>query len=156
MKKIVTAIIFSGLVLVLLFACASAPEGITQEDRTTIDAVVNNWVEAVQAKDMEGLIDTYWPDFTRTSKDANGTVTETVKGIEEYRVKQQEMFDLGDFFKLIVYSDPQRDFESEQGEPIYTIYGKVGEGEWGWQDIFQLTKRNGEWRIIDHFLINLP
>ena len=151
-----TGFIFGGLVLLLLFACASAPEQITQEDRTAIDAVVNKWVKSLQTKDMEGLVDTYWPDFVRTSKDANGSVTETVQGIEEFKVKQQEMFDQGDFFKLIVYSNPQRDFKSELGEPIYKIFGKVGEGEWGWQDIFQLTKRNGEWRIIDHILIAMP
>ncbi len=156
MKKVMESIILGGLVLLLLFACTTAPEGITQDDRTAIDAVVNNWVKSLQTKDMKGLVDTYWPDFIHTTKDTNGVVVENVQGIEEFKVKQQGMFDQGDFFNLIVYSDPQRDFESEQGEPIYTIYGRVGEGEWRWQDVFQLSKRNGEWRIIDHILLGLP
>jgi hypothetical protein len=101
------------------------------------------------------LVDTYWLNFTHISKDANGNVIETVQGIEEFKAKQQEMFNQSDIFKMIVYSDPQRDFTSEPVKPIYTINGKVGEGEWGWQDIFKLSKRNGEWRIIDHVLIIL-
>ncbi len=156
MKNFMKGISLGGFVLLLLFACTSVPETITQEDRTAIDAVVNKWVKSLQVKDMEGLVDTYWPDFVHTSKDASGNVTETVQGIEEFKVKQQELFDQGFPFNLIVYSDPQRDFESEPGKPIYAIYGKVGEGEWVWQDSFQLTKRNGEWRIIDHLFIFLP
>jgi SnoaL-like domain len=152
MKKI----IISGLVLLILFACTSTPGMITQEDRTAIDAVVDRWVTALQQKDLDGLADTYWPDFVHTTKDENGTVVETVQGIEDFKSKTQGMFDQGDFYKLIVYSDPQRDFDSEPGEPIYKIFGKLGEGEWAWQDIFQLIKRNGEWRIIDHILIVLP
>ena len=91
-----------------------------------------------------------------TSKDANGSVTESVQGIENLKTQQREWFEGGDFYERIVYSDPQRDFESEPGEPIYTISGKLDKDNWGWQDIFQLTKRNGEWRIIDHVLIVLP
>lgn len=156
MKKIMKGLIFGGLALLLLFSCTTAPETTIRTDRTAIDAVVNKWVGALKEKDLEVLADTYWPDFVHTTKDTNGVVVETVQGIEDFKVKQQEMFDQGDFYNLIVYSEPQRDFESEPGEPIYAIYGKVGEGEWRWQDLFQLSKRNGEWRIIDHILLGLP
>jgi len=152
MKKIVTG----GFVILLLFSCASAPKGIIAEDRAAIDAVVNRWVKALQAEDLEAFAATYWPDFVHTSKNADGSVAETIRGIEDLKVQQQEFFNKGDFFARIVYSDPERDFESEPGEPIYTISGKLDQDKWGWQDIFQLAKRKGEWRIIDHVLIGLP
>ena len=152
MKKIITG----SLVMLVLFACVTAPKGITPEDREAIDAVVNKWVKALQTKDLEALADTYWPDFVHTSKNADGSVVETIRGIEDFKVQQQEWFDKGDFYKRIIYSDPQRDFESQPGKAIYTISGRLDQDKWGWQDIFQLTKRNGEWRIIDHVLIGLP
>ena len=152
MKKIIT----SGFVILLLFACATVPKGITPEDRAAIDAVVDKWVKALQAEDIEAFIDTYWPEFVHTSKKADGSVAETIRGIEELRIQQQEWFDKGDYYGRIVYSGPQRDFESQPGKAIYTISGKLDQDKWGWQDIFQLTKRNGKWRIIDHVLIGLP
>ena len=153
MKKIITG----GFVILLLFACATAPKGMTQEDRAAIDAVVNKWVKALQAEeDLEALIDTYWPDFVHTSKKADGSVVETIRDIEDFKIQQQEWFDKGDFYARIVYSEPQRDFTSQPGQAIYTISGKLDQDKWGWQDIFQLAKRKGEWRIIDHVLIGLP
>jgi uncharacterized protein (TIGR02246 family) len=152
MKKITCV----GLVLLVLFACASAPGGITAEDRAAIDTVVNSWVKALQAKDLEAFAAAYWPDVVHTSKNVDGSVAETVRGIEDLKVQQQEFFSQGDFFARIVYSEPQRDFESLPGKAIYTISGKLDQDQWGWQDIFQLAKRKGEWRIIDHVLIGLP
>lgn len=152
MKKIITG----GFVILLLFACATAPKGITPEDRAAIDAVVNRWVKALQAEDLEAFIDTYWPEVVHTSKKADGSVTESIQGIEDLKAQQREWFDKWDFYARIVYSEPQRDFESQPGQAIYTISGKLDQDKWGWQDLFQLTRRKGEWRIIDHVLIGLP
>lgn len=152
MKKIITG----GLVILLLFACATAPKGITPEDRAAIDAVVNKWVKTLQTENLEGFSDTYWPEVVHTSKKADGSVTESIRGIEDLKAQQREWFDKWDFYARLVYSEPQRDFESQPGKAIYTISGKLDQEKWGWQDIFQLTKRNREWRIIEHVLIELP
>ena len=64
MKKIITG----GLVMLLLFACATTPKGITAEDRAAMDTVVNNWVKALQAEDIEALVETYWPEIDYTAK----------------------------------------------------------------------------------------
>jgi hypothetical protein len=152
MKKIINCC----LVMLVLFACVTTPGGITAADRAATDAVVKEWVRALQAKDLEAFIETYWPDVVHTSKNVDGSVAETVRGIEDLRSQQQEFFSQGDFFARIIYSEPQRDFESRPGNAIYTISGKLDQDKWGWQDIFQLAKRNGEWRIIDHVLIGLP
>jgi len=152
LKKIITG----GLAILLLFACATAPKGITAEDRAAIDGVVNKWVKALQAENLEAFVETYWSDFVHISKKTDGSVAETIQGIENLKAQQREWFDKGDFYARIVYSEPERDFESQPGRAIYTISGKLDQDKWGWQDIFQLTKRNGEWRIIEHVLIGLP
>lgn len=152
MKKI----IIGGLVILLLFACATAPKGITAEDRAAMDTVVNNWVKALMAEDIEALVETYWPEIDYTAKWANGG-EEVIHGIEGVRAFQQKGFDeFGDFARLI-FSEPQRDFESQPGQAIYTILGKMDQGDkWGLENTFQLAKRKDEWRIINHVFRALP
>lgn len=47
-----------GLVTLLLFTCATAPKGITMEDKAAIDAVVNKWIKAIMEEDIESLVET--------------------------------------------------------------------------------------------------
>lgn len=82
---------------------------------------------------------------------------EIIHGIEGVRDIQQKGFDGFDGFANLVWSELQRDFESEPGEPIYTILSKMDQDvEWGMENTFQLAKRNGEWRIISHIFRSLP
>ena len=117
---------------------------------------MNNWVKALQAEDIEALVETYWPEIDYTAKWANGG-EQIIHGIEGVRAFQQKGFDeFGDFARLI-FSEPQRDFESRPGEPIYTILGKMDQdNKWGLENAFRLTKRKGEWRIIKHVFRALP
>ena len=152
MKKIIMV----GLVTLLLFACATAPKGITTEDKAAIDAVVNKWIKAIMAEDIEALVETYWSEIDYSSKWGDNA-EEIIHGIEGVRDIQQKGFDGFDGFANLVWSELQRDFESEPGEPIYTILSKMDQDvEWGMENTFQLAKRNGEWRIISHIFRSLP
>ena len=122
--------------MLVLFASATAPKRITPEDRAAIDAVVNKWVKAIMTEDIEALVETYWLEIDYTSKLANGG-EEIIHGIEGVRAFQQKGFDEFDGFARLIWSEPQRDFESEPGEPIYTILGKMDQNnKWGWKTLF--------------------
>jgi hypothetical protein len=140
------------LIVFVLAGCVSTKAVLTSGDKAAIDVVANTWIDSLKSEDIERFLSTYWKDMAHTTFEADGSRKNYT--LDEIRVEQQRLFDENDLFADLEYPEPEKDFTSEPGQPIYTY--TVTFGDFKFQDIFQFLKRDGEWKIIQHIFRVVP
>jgi|GEM_PF-3481532 len=143
-------------ILLLLFfitvGCVSTKSALTETDKNHIDALATKWIISLKSEDVDGMLSTYWEDMVHITYETDGSRKNY--SLEEFREEQQKAFEQHDLFADLEYPEPEKDFASEPGQPIYTY--TVTFGDFTFQDIFQFLKREGEWKIIEHIFQIVP
>jgi hypothetical protein len=142
------AVIRIGVIL-LVFFCAGV--GFSQDSMPELDALVEQWTQALNAEDIDGFLSCYWPDAIRITY-FPGSEPEITEGMGELRAAQEAGLEQVDLVSMnLIYDDPVR-FFPRNGRPTY-VYPN---SRFGFMDMFEFEERRGEFRIITQYLLPHP
>ena len=135
MKKIVILIIVS----VIILSCVSEPAS----KGKSVDKVVENWAAGLKDKNIDQLMETYWPDAVFTFIPPNGD-SMVLNGSDEIRSGQEGGFVNRPEINILVDTAEH----SKTGSTItYTI--NVESSDVVLINTLELEQRDNEWRIIN-------
>jgi Ca2+-binding EF-hand superfamily protein/PBP1b-binding outer membrane lipoprotein LpoB len=137
MKRIVALI----LVVLVPFGCVTAPS----PEETNVEELMDRFVNGLKEKHIDVLMSTYWPDAEMVLMLPDGQELH-FDGIEQIRSHQLEGF-RDPSIPAIEFSKPEGEIRGSSA--TYRILMQVP----GARSLnhFDLTRRDGEWRIIRQF-----
>ena len=134
MKKIAILIIIS----VIILSCVSGPSSVGE----SVDKVVENWASGLKDKNIDKLMDTYWPEAVFTFIPPNGD-SMVLNGSDEIRSGQEGGFVDRPEINIVVDSSEH----SKTGSTItYTVNVEFPNAVL--INTLELEQRDTEWRII--------
>ncbi len=135
MKKAV----LSTLVSLFIVSCVSGPSSYVE----STDKVVNNWARGLEEKDIDTLMDTYWPEavFTFIPPEGEKNITSGSDGIRDLQINNMK-----NPAKVTVRVDTAK-LEKTGSTVTYTILVELP--DLAVTNSLELENRNNEWRIIN-------
>jgi Ca2+-binding EF-hand superfamily protein/ketosteroid isomerase-like protein len=136
------------LALVVGFA---VPAAIAAPAEKEIDALMQGWIAALRSKNLNRMMEAYWPDAVRVVVQP-GQPERRLRGVEEIRRQQREFFDGRAGFAELRYPEPERNVKGNNARFVYRVEGPG----FRYVEHFVFSKKAGKWKIAEQILEMLP
>lgn len=142
------------LAVFLALACTTASAADVPKAQREIDALMERNRTAMEQKDIDMYMSTYWPDAEKVIVRPNGEDIR-ICGMDAIRANEKKAFEQSPIFKNFdeySFSEPERAIVGSKATYIRHIEGR------GLHLInqYDIVRREGQWRIIRQVIEALP